>query len=169
MEDEDNYTGIRYAIGDLSDNIRNEARYADVFDATLDPYEPSIALPNAIIAKKKINKKPEVEIEAEIVSLIVKKMELGLRPYVHVSQMASGIEKFMDTDILPLDTSLPFVETRTIVWLHPRIYDKIKTKYKEVQAVLENLNRVQQETISSLNALEDSITNLKDKGHDFIL
>ena len=168
MEDEDNYTGIRYAIGDLSDNIRNEARYADVFDATLDPYEPSIALPGEGI-KKKINRDPEVEIEAEIVSLIVKKMELGLRPYVHVTQMASGIEKFMDTDILPLDTSLPFVETVTIVWLHPRIYDKIKTKYSEVRSVLENLNRVQQETISSLNALEDSITNLKDKGHDFIL
>lgn len=79
MEDEDNYTGIRYAIGDLSDNIRNEARYADVFDATLDPYEPSIALPG------------------------------------------------------------------------------------------EGAKKDQEEAIAALNALEDSITSLKDKGHDFIL
>ena len=140
------------------------------YNDTLNQYKPSIALPNKV-AKKKINKDPEVEIEAEIVSLIVKKMDLGLRPYVHVMKIVSSVEKFIETDIIPFDPEIQSgngSEVQSIIWLPPRIYDKIKAKYLEVQAVLENLNRVQQEAKATLNSLEDSIANLKDKGHDFI-
>lgn len=122
-------------------------------------------------------KEPEVEPDSQSLEIILRRMKLGLKPYVYEYELVSATGDFICCDIDEFD---PDNDTHkmaeTVHWLHPRIYEKIKAKCKDIQEAMDLMDKTAKEYENKrdeiktiITSLVDSTKNLETKGHDFIL
>jgi hypothetical protein len=119
---------------------------------------------------------PEVEPDPQSLEIILRRMKLGLKPYVYKNRYVSAISEFVCCDIDEFDPDYNPTGRPTVNWLHPRIYEKIKSKCKEVQDAIDLMDKTEKEyedkrdeIRTTILSLVESTKNLETKGHDFIL
>jgi hypothetical protein len=104
-------------------------------------------------------------------------MKLGLNPYVYEYELVSATGDFICCDIDEFDPDNGRHKmAETVHWLHPRIYEKIKAKCKDIQEAMALMDKTEQEYAdkrdeikTTILSLVESTKNLETKGHDFIL
>lgn len=122
-------------------------------------------------------KEPEVEPDSKSLEIVLRRMKLGLKPYVYEYELVSATNDFICCDIDEFDPDNGRHKmAETVHWLHPRIYEKIKAKCKDIQEAMDLMDKTEQEYAdkrdeikTTILSLVESTKNLETKGHDFIL
>lgn len=122
-------------------------------------------------------KEPEVEPDSQSLEIILRRMKLGLNPYVYEYELVSATGDFICCDIDEFDPDNGRHKmSETVHWLHPRIYEKIKAKCKDIQEAMDLMDKTAKEYAdkrdeikTTILSLVESTKNLETKGHDFIL
>lgn len=120
---------------------------------------------------------PEVEPDSQSLEIVLRRMKLGLKPYVYEYELVSATNDFICCDIDEFDPdNRRHTMAETVHWLHPRIYEKIKAKCKDIQEAMHLMDKTakeyedkRDEIKTTILSLVESTKNLETKGHDFIL
>lgn len=120
---------------------------------------------------------PEVEPDSQSLEIVLRRMKLGLKPYVYEYELVSATNDFICCDIDEFDPdNRRHTMAETVHWLHPRIYEKIKAKCKDIQEAMHLMDKTakeyedkRDEIKTTIASLVESTKNLETKGHDFIL
>ena len=120
---------------------------------------------------------PEVEPDSQSLEIILRRMKLGLKPYVYEYELVPATSDFICCDIDEFDPDNGRHKmAETVHWLHPRIYEKIKAKCKDIREAMDLMDKTEQEykdkrdeIKTTITSLVESTKNLETKGHDFIL